>query len=150
MLERDGKIGSDQDVFKLASHEMQFSAAEKTAFDNFRRIYSDAGLEVPKLEDALSQAAGGLEASSTRKVFQVLVNGGEIVAVSVEFYFMADVLKDLAEKLRQHAAASGDPVIDVARFKDLAGVSRKYAIPLLEYFDRTRVTCRVGDKRKIL
>jgi len=45
---------------------------------------------------------------------------------------------------------SGDPVIDVARFKDLAGVSRKYAIPLLEYFDRTRVTRRVGDKRQVL
>jgi selenocysteine-specific elongation factor len=41
-------------------------------------------------------------------------------------------------------------MIDVPRFKEIAGVSRKYAIPLLEYFDRTRVTVRVGDKRKVL
>ena len=150
MLELDGKIGSDQDVFKLASHEMEFSPAEKTAFDKLRRIYSDARLEVPKLEDALREAAGGLDISSTRKVFQVLVQSGEIVAVSVEFYFMTHVLKNLTEKLRHHAVTSGDPVIDVARFKDLAGVSRKYAIPLLEYFDRTRVTRRVGVERQIL
>jgi selenocysteine-specific elongation factor len=45
---------------------------------------------------------------------------------------------------------SKSPKIDVARFKDLAGVSRKYAIPLLEYLDRERVTRRVGDERVIL
>jgi selenocysteine-specific elongation factor len=42
------------------------------------------------------------------------------------------------------------PKIDVARFKDMTGVSRKYAIPLLEYLDRERVTRRVGDERVIL
>ena len=150
LLELDGKIGSDQDVFKLASHKMQLSPAEKAVFDKLRRIYSDARLEVPKLEDALREAATGLDQSSTRKVFQLLVNSGEIVAVSVEHYFMSHVLKNLIEKLRHHAEASGDRVIDVAKFKDIAGVSRKYAIPLLEYFDRTRVTLRVGDKRQIL
>ncbi|HKP67768.1 MAG TPA: SelB C-terminal domain-containing protein, partial [Pyrinomonadaceae bacterium] len=102
------------------------------------------------LEDALREAASGLDPSSTRKVFQLLVNSGEIVAVSVEFYVMSHVLKNLAEKLRQHAAATGDPTVDVGKFKDIAGVSRKYAIPLLEYFDRTHVTRRVGDKRQIL
>ena len=149
-LERDGKIDSDQDVFKVASHEMQLSPAERSAFDKLRRIYTDARLEVPKLDEALSSAGGGLDASSTRKVFQLLVNSGEIVAVSMEFYFMSDVLKNLAAKLRQHAEESGDSMIDVGKFKDIAGVSRKYAIPLLEYFDRTRVTRRVGDKRQIL
>ena len=42
------------------------------------------------------------------------------------------------------------PKIDVAKFKDMTGVSRKYAIPLLEYLDRERVTRRVGDERVIL
>jgi selenocysteine-specific elongation factor len=42
------------------------------------------------------------------------------------------------------------PNIDVGRFKELTGVSRKYAIPLLEYLDRERVTRRVGNERIIL
>ena len=98
----------------------------------------------------MRDAGAGLNPTSTRKVFQLLVNSGEIVAVSGDFYFTAQELDNLAEKLRQHAMESGDPMIDVAKFKDIASVSRKYAIPLLEYFDRTRLTRRVGDKRQIL
>jgi selenocysteine-specific elongation factor len=58
------------------------------------------------------------------------------------------VIDDLIEKLRGHADR-GDRTIDVPNFKDIAGVSRKYAIPLLEYFDREKVTLRTGDKRVI-
>jgi alkanesulfonate monooxygenase SsuD/methylene tetrahydromethanopterin reductase-like flavin-dependent oxidoreductase (luciferase family) len=54
-------------------------------------------------------------------------------------------------RVREYAdAGAGDRLIDVAAFKDLARVSRKYAIPLLEYFDRERVTRRAGDRRLIL
>ena len=151
-LEKAGKIVFDQDVFKLASHETQLSPAEAAARDKLRGIYSQARLEVPKLDEALRDAsiAGGLDQKAVRKIFQLLVTSGEVVAVSPEFYFTADVLKDLTAKLRDSASASGDAALDVARFKEIAGVSRKYAIPLLEYLDRTRVTMRVGDKRKIL
>ena len=59
-------------------------------------------------------------------------------------------LDDLTRKLREHGAKQADGAIDVAAFKELAGVSRKYAIPLLEYLDRQRVTRREGDRRIIL
>lgn len=151
-LQRDDKIVFDQDVFKLASYEAKLSPAETKTHDAIRKIYSDAGLEVPKLEDALRGASleSGLDAKSTRKVFQLFVTSGELVQVSMEFYFQKDVLGKLVAKLRESARTSGDALLDVAKFKDLAGVSRKYAIPLLEYFDRTHVTRRVGDKRQIL
>jgi len=51
---------------------------------------------------------------------------------------------------RMKAEKAKSPSMDVARFKDLTGVSRKYAIPLLEYLDREHVTRRVGDTRVIL
>ena len=54
------------------------------------------------------------------------------------------------EKIREFAGKTSGRLIDVSAFKDLAGVSRKYAIPLLEYFDRTKVTARSGDKRVVL
>ena len=151
-LEREGKIVFDQDVFKLASHETQLSPAETATRDKLRKIYSDAVLEVPKLEDALrdAAAASGLDPRPARKVFQLLVNSGELVAVTTELYFTAETLTALTSKLRDAALASGDRTIDVAKFKEIAGISRKYAIPLLEYFDRTRVTRRLGDKREIL
>jgi selenocysteine-specific elongation factor len=76
----------------------------------------------------------------------MLVTSGELVLVTPEFFFPAKTIDALRSKLKGLA----DKSIDVAKFKDLAGVSRKYAIPLLEYFDRTHVTRRVGDKREIL
>ena len=68
--------------------------------------------------------------------------------ISEEFVFARAVIDGLIAKLREHAA-HGDRTIDVPKFKDIAGVSRKYAIPLLEYFDREKVTLRTGDKRVI-
>lgn len=151
-LEREGKIVFDQDVFKLASHEAKLSPAETTVRDRLRKIYSDARLEVPKLDDALRDGAASttLDWAAARKIFQLLLNSGELVPVTQEFYVRADVLQELADKLREFANKSTDRMIDVGKFKEIAGISRKYAIPLLEYYDRSRVTRRVGDKRQIL
>lgn len=151
-LERAGKIRVEQDIIRNASHETQLSAAEKIVHDRLSAIYPNAGLEAPKLDDALTNAINGtgLDLRSARKVFQLFINSGQLVPVTNEYYFSAKALDMLTTKLRDHVRSSGDPTIDVARFKDIAGVSRKYAIPLLEYFDRTRVTRRVGDKRQVL
>ena len=151
-LQRSGKIAFDQDVVKIARHATDLSMAEVAVQDKLRAIYTRAGLEVPKLEEALQQAAAGtgVDSKAARKLFQLLVNGGELVGVTNEHYFTAKAINELIAKLRAAVTASGDEMIDVARFKDIAGVSRKYAIPLLEYFDRNRVTVRVGDKRKVL
>ncbi|MEO8041535.1 MAG: selenocysteine-specific translation elongation factor [Acidobacteriota bacterium] len=149
-LEKDGKIVVDGDVVRLGTHETKLAPAEESAREQLRKLYFESGLEMPKLEEALqsASAAARIDAKSTRKVFQLFVNSGELVAVTGEFYFPSKVLEELRSKLKDQAGS--DPTIDVAKFKDIAGVSRKYAIPLLEYFDRTHVTRRVGDKRQIL
>jgi selenocysteine-specific elongation factor len=149
-LEKVGKIVVESDVVKLATHETKLAPAEESAREQLRKLYFESGLEMPKLEEALQRAsaAARIDQKSTRKVFQLFVNSGELVAVTGEFYFPSKVLDELRSKLRNQA--DNDPTIDVAKFKDIAGVSRKYAIPLLEYFDRTHVTRRVGDKRQIL
>jgi selenocysteine-specific elongation factor len=72
------------------------------------------------------------------------------VRVKEDLLFHRDALERLTSALRDYASRSADRLIDVAAFKELSGVSRKYAIPLLEYFDRERVTRRAGDKRLIL
>ena len=65
-------------------------------------------------------------------------------------FFHRAALEDLTKELRDYASRQSNRTIDVPGFKELAGVSRKYAIPLLEYFDRQRVTRREGDRRVVL
>jgi selenocysteine-specific elongation factor len=74
-----------------------------------------------------------------------------LVRVHGEMFFHSHAIDHLKGLLRAFASEhEPDRLIDVPGFKDLAGVSRKYAIPLLEYFDRERITVRAGDKRIIL
>jgi selenocysteine-specific elongation factor len=81
----------------------------------------------------------------------MLLDSGELVKITPEFYFQRENLTKIIKKIRHFAAAkTTDRLIDVSVFKDLAGVSRKYAIPLLEYFDHQKITQRVGDKRRLL
>ena len=152
-LESEKKIAAEKDIVRLASHSLELSAEEKQIRENLERIYQTANLEVPTLENALQEAAHGTKSPTekSRKIFQLFLNSGEIVKVTEEFYFTKKAIDDLINKMREFAEKkTTDRLIDVTIFKEIAGVSRKYAIPLLEYFDRERVTRRAGDKRLIL
>jgi selenocysteine-specific elongation factor len=86
-----------------------------------------------------------------RKILQLLIDNGTLVRVQGEMFFHSHAIEHLKRLLHSYAAKhEPDRLIDVPKFKELAGVSRKYAIPLLEYFDRERITVRAGDKRIIL
>jgi selenocysteine-specific elongation factor len=151
-LEKDNKIAAEKETLRLASHNLELSAEEKILRERLLKIYDRAKLEVPKLEDALSDAIGGTKHTreTARKIFQLLLNSGDVVKVTEEFYFLKEAISDLVKKMKDFAGKTPDRLIDVAAFKEMANVSRKYAIPLLEHFDRTRVTRRAGDKRLIL
>ena len=151
-LEADKKIFGEKDFVRAAAHSLELSGAEKALRERLENIYKTAKLEVPKLEDALTDAARDTKSDKNhaRKIFQILLNSGEIVKITDEFYFAQTEIAQLVAKLRKFAENSADRLIDVATFKDIAGISRKYAIPLLEYFDREKITRRAGDKRLIL
>jgi len=83
-----------------------------------------------------------------QKIVTLLLREKVLVKLSEELVFHSQALRDLRLRMAEEKAKS--PNMDVARFKDLTGVSRKYAIPLLEYLDREHVTKRVGDARVIL
>jgi len=68
-----------------------------------------------------------------------------ITRISEDLYFDSAALEDLAAKLKEHLEKNGE--IDAQGFKQLTGLTRKFSIPLLEYFDRLKLTLRVGDKR---
>jgi selenocysteine-specific elongation factor len=72
-----------------------------------------------------------------------------LLQVSNDLVFHREALEHLREKLAEYKRASGER-LPIAAFKDLAGISRKCAIPLLEYLDKAQVTRRVADYRVIL
>ncbi len=110
------------------------------------QAFASAGLKVPSLKEVLA----GLKVDKIRaqKIVTLLLRDKILIKISDELVFHQSALMDLRHKIA--ALKNTAPKIDVARFKDMTGVSRKYAIPLLEYLDRERVTRRVGDERVIL
>jgi selenocysteine-specific elongation factor len=110
------------------------------------QAFASAGLKVPSLKEVLA----GLKVDRIRaqKIVTLLLRDKVLIKISEELVFHQSALMDLRHKIA--ALKTTAPKIDVARFKDMTGVSRKYAIPLLEYLDRERVTRRVGDERLIL
>jgi selenocysteine-specific elongation factor len=143
-------VVTEKEIVRLREHTREVSAEDAGKRDLLEQAFRAAGFAPPALNDAFAKA--GLKASEphARKILQLLIDSGALVKVHGDMFFHAAALDSLATKLRAHAEQKADRAIDVGAFKDLAGISRKYAIPLLEYFDRLRVTRREGERRVIL
>lgn len=153
--EHAGHIVSERDIVRAAEHSLTLSETDAQLQNQLEEIYRTARLEAPATEEALAKALKQEPRSTAhhdraRKIMQLLINSGTLVRVG-DFFFHHDALQDLIERLRAYAAQpNSNRTIDIAAFKTLSGVSRKYAIPLLEHLDRTRVTRRAGENRLIL
>jgi selenocysteine-specific elongation factor len=142
-LESEGLVKAEKDKVRLATHEIRLSPAQKVAVDKVEALYRSAGAAPPSPEEALAQA--GLKGSEENELFQRLLEDRRLVRIKESLFFHAEILKTIEEKLVVFLKERKE--ITPADMKDLFGISRKYAIPLMEYFDGQRVTTRVGDKR---
>lgn len=151
-LEASGDVVSEKDVIRLSRHKVDLTDKDAELSANIEKVYLDAGVESPTLDEAMVRA--GVPASQrgqARKILQLLLDNRKLVRVQGDMFMHPQVVEGLKTKLQNYAVQhEPDRLIDVPTFKTLAGVSRKYAIPLLEYFDREQVTRRAGDKRMIL
>ena len=89
-----------------------------------------------------------VDKTRAQKIVTLLLRDRVLVKLGDDMVFHRDALQHLRAQIA--AQKTKTPKLNVALFKDLSGVTRKYAIPLLEYLDRERVTRRVGDERVIL
>jgi len=146
ILVREKKLAADGEIVHLPGRGVVMKDEETESKKIIESAIASAGLKVPALKDVLA----GLKVDKARaqKIVTLLLRDKVLVKISEDLVFHRDALVDLRKRMTSEKARS--PKIDVARFKDLAGVSRKYAIPLLEYLDREHVTRRVGDERVIL
>jgi selenocysteine-specific elongation factor len=145
-LVREKKLEVGGEIVHLPGRGVVMRDEEAESKRVIESAFSSAGLKVPALKDVLA----GLKVDKVRaqKIVTLLLRDKVLIKISEDLVFHRDALEDLRKRLALEKAKSSK--IDVARFKDLTGVSRKYAIPLLEYLDREHVTRRVGDERLIL
>jgi selenocysteine-specific elongation factor len=146
-LAAEKKLDLQGELVKRAGSEISLQPEEAKAKGEIEKAFADAGLAVPSVKEVLAKLT--VEAKRAEKLLQILLREKSLVRVSLELIFHRDALTHLKERLATYKKAKGER-ISVPGFKDLTGISRKYAIPLLEYLDRERVTRRAGDERVIL
>jgi selenocysteine-specific elongation factor len=142
-LDAEGVVKTDRDKVRLASHQVRLSPDQQRVIDRLEEDFLRADAAPPSAEEALGRA--GLGGDEEHELFQVLVQAGKLVRVKESLYFHARALETI--QTRVVALLRDRKEIGPGDIKDLLGISRKYAIPLLEFFDQRRVTTRVGERR---
>jgi selenocysteine-specific elongation factor len=145
-LAEEKKLEVAGEVVHLQGRGVAMQAEEIESKTIIEQAFASAGLKVPSLKEVLA----GLKVDNIRaqKIVTLLLRDKILIKISEDLVFHQSALLDLRRRIA--ALKPSTSKIDIARFKDITGVSRKYAIPLLEYLDRERVTRRVGDDRVIL
>ncbi len=138
------RIVIEGDRVRLSTHTIRLDQDEQNAHDRLVSAFADAGLQVPAVRDFLATLP--IDRPRAQRILAALLRDGVLERISRDLVFHAEAVRALRDQL---APLRGQH-ITVGDFKDLANVSRKYAIPLLEHFDRQKVTIRDGDRRRVL
>ena len=146
LLVRDKKLEVVGDLVRLPGQGVVLKDEEAESKKTIEDAFASAGLCVP----ALNEVMASLKVDRTRaqKIVTLLLREKALIKVSDELVFHRTALEKLRHELAEYKTRSAR--VDVATFKEITGVTRKYAIPLLEYLDREHITRRVGDAREIL
>jgi len=131
------------DTVRLASHKVKLKDEEKDLKDRLLKIISQGRHSPPLLKEIVESIKG--DPKQIRTFLGILEKEGKLIRVKEDLYFSEAFVSDVKRKLAEFIAREGG--ITPSRFNEITGSSRKYNIPLLEYFDRERFTIRVGDQR---
>ena len=145
-LSKQRLIVMDQDRIRIAGRELVLSEQESLAKDEIEQAFLAAGWSVPPLDEVLVSLP--VRGDQARQLVTILTKEKKLIKISDSLFFHATSIAQLKQRLSQYRKENEE--IDVGAFKRLTTISRKYAIPLLEYLDRERITRRVGDHRVIL
>jgi selenocysteine-specific elongation factor len=140
-LTKEGEVVQEQESVRLKDHQVTLAQDQEKARGKIEEIYQKGGLQPPyfkELKDKLGIDTG-------KEVLGLLVNKGLLIKVKEDLYFHQQPLEDLKNRLIDFLSNNNE--ITTPQFKEMTGASRKYTIPLLEYFDKTQLTVRVGDSR---
>jgi selenocysteine-specific elongation factor len=145
-LVRDKKAEVTGEQVRLAGRGVALKDDEAKAKEQIEKAFADAGLKVPLMKEVLAKLP--VDKARAQKLVTLLLRDRVLVKLADDLVFHQTALQNLRQVMAAQKVKT--PKIDVATFKDLLGVTRKYAIPLLEYLDQQRITRRVGDERIIV
>jgi len=145
-LATQGRIDVQGEMVRLAGRKIQLTPEEQAAKDQISAEFEKRGLAVPATPEVLAKLR--IDRLRAEKLLQILLRENVLCKVTEDLIFHRSALQQLKNLLARRKAQSNR--INVTSFKEITGLSRKYAIPLLEYLDRERVTRREGDERIIL
>ncbi len=140
-LIHEGAIAQEKEVVRLQEHKVTLAVDQEEVRRQIEEIYLKEGLQPPYFREVKDKFPG----DTGSDVLQVMVKEGILIKVKEDLYFHSQVIEGLKNRLVAFLKERGE--IDTPQFKDMTGVSRKYTIPLVEYFDRSQLTVRVGDSR---
>jgi selenocysteine-specific elongation factor len=146
LLTRDKKAEVFGEQVRLAGRGVELKDEEAKAKQQIEKAFADAGLKVPLMKEVLDKLP--VDKARAQKLVTLLLRDRVLIKLTDDLVFHQTALQGLRQLMATQKAKT--PKIDVATFKDLLGVTRKYAIPLLEYLDQQRITRRVGDERIII
>ncbi len=137
----EGAIVQEKEALRLKAHKVTLAQDQEEVHHQIEKIYLKSGLKPPyfrQVKDRFPRDTG-------IDVLQVMVKDGVLIKVKEDLYFHKKAIEGLKNELIAFLKEKGE--ISTPQFKDMTGASRKYAIPLIEYFDKSQVTVRVGDNR---
>ena len=144
-LLKSGRMELDQDLVRISGHAISMGQDQAGLKKSLTDAYTRGWLSPPNLKDVLAELDVTLK--TAQPVLKLLIDQGEFLKVKEDMFFVPDAIKALTDKVVGYLEANEE--MGPGEFRELTGLSRKYAIPLLEYLDKEKITVRVGDKRRL-
>jgi len=145
MMVKAGDIVQTENSLRLPGHSVTLASDQSDVKEKILQIFKKEDLQPPTFKDLT--ATLGVDPKTIKSVLMMLVAGGEMVKVNEDLFFHADTMARLKRQLVDYLKENGE--ISTPQFKEMTGTSRKYTIPLIEFFDAGNVTIRIGDIRRL-
>jgi selenocysteine-specific elongation factor len=142
-LEKAGRLLMERDTVRLAEHRVDWQGSQEDLRGEILQIYQEAGYAPPTVREFAERFRDRKREAD--KILGVLIQEGILIRINEDLHFHRDALSRLREDYRAFLRKAGKA--NPTDFKDLTGLSRKFIIPLMEYFDQAKLTIRVGDHR---
>lgn len=144
-MNKAGLIKLEEDIVFSADHEVTLAVDQEDLKNKILSTYLDGGLTPPYFKEVCRKLDAPVE--SAKEVLALLITGNMLIKVKEDLYYHPKHLEQIKGELVDFLVSNDE--ITTPQFKDMTGASRKYVIPLIEYFDSIQLTIRVGDIRKL-
>ncbi len=142
---KSDQIVQEEDMVRLSDHRVALGIDQRALREDILHAYEQGGLSPPYFKELSQQLK--VPPDQARGVLSLLVEQGSIVKIKEDLYFHQRHIEELKHRLVDYLTSHEE--ISTPEFKDMTAVSRKFVIPLIEYFDTTQLTIRVGDARRL-